>query len=273
MTANLGFSVTDDRYVIDHLTSKVGKTYCYEGDPENDTHLRERMLRGCLSELTDKLIVNTAPLERSFDGKLYQPFCAERHSIWEALYSAIEASHLNTLEVGLSLQHKFDGQLRRKKSGTQDYTSLSLFVDDVECLLRELYGDCDQQATDRVRSAAFCIVAEFTKYLRKDLWKEHDDAVEFDYILGIGVPEGSGISSSEWRSGMWAKVALFTRACEVSTNPSAYSEYTVEFAKRFGEHWALPNNYKEFLSLTDEEKMCWLHPSMNSGATEEEVPF
>jgi len=114
MAANQRFSVSHDRYVIDHLnSSNNGKGYCHEGDPENDTHLRERLLWCCLAELTERLIVNAAPMEMAPDGKLYQPFCSERHSICVALYGAIEASHLNTLEVGLSLQNKFDGQLRR----------------------------------------------------------------------------------------------------------------------------------------------------------------
>ena len=32
-------------------------------------------------------------------------------------------------------------------------------------------------------------------------------------------------------------------------NPPAFSEYTVEFAKRFGEDWMLPNNDEEFLEM------------------------
>jgi hypothetical protein len=60
--------------------------------------------------------------------------------------------------------------------------------------------------------------------------EEHEDAVAWDYINGIGVLEGDGISSNEWRCGMIAISDLAARAREVLKNPSAFSEYTVEFA-------------------------------------------
>ena len=106
-----------------------------------------------LADLVENLIVNRNPVAMLPNRETYQPVPEERHSISWALYKAIKASHLNTLDVALSLQHKFDGQLRREKIGMQDYTSLSLFVDDVECLLRDLYGECDQQGIDLVRRA------------------------------------------------------------------------------------------------------------------------
>jgi len=62
-----------------------------------------------------------------------------------------------------------------------------------------------------------------------DLWKEHEDAVEWDYIWGIGVPEGCEISCSEFRRGMIAISDLGVRAREVRDNPAAFSKYTVEF--------------------------------------------
>jgi hypothetical protein len=81
------------------------------------------------------------------------------------------------------------------------------------------------------------IVQELTKYVRPHVWKEHSDAEDFDYSLGIGVPEGWGVSSSEWRRGMMAKVNLFRRVREVNASPSNFSEYTREFAKLFAERW------------------------------------
>ena len=78
-------------------------------------------------------------------------------------------------------------------------------------------------------------------------------------MLGIGVPKAFGpLSGSEWSRGMVAKLDLIVRACEAHANPSILSEYTVEFAKRFGEHWKLPDNPTEFLGLSDEMKMRWL---------------
>jgi len=270
------FYLNEDNRIMDALNpANNEKADWWEdyGYPRNEQCFRELLLWRHLGELLPNLMINTNRIKVFYGGVEYQPPCEETVPMWSALHATIKASHLNTLDVALSVQHKFDGKLKREKPGWEDVTSLSLFVDDVERLLRDLYGESDIEAIDRVREAVLVIVTTFTEHLRRDLWKEHDDALDFDYILGIGVPEGCGISGSEWRRGMWAKVALFTRACEVSTNPSAYSEYTVEFAKRFGEHWALPNNHKEFLSLTEEEKMRWLAPAMNSSLTEEGIPF
>ena len=255
MTINQRFSINEDRNVIDRLTSKVSKARCHEGDPEHDAYLRERMLWDCLAELTERLIVNTAPLERSPDGQLYQPVCEESHSICVALYITIRASHLNTLEVGLSLQHKFDGELRRNKIGMQDHTSLSLFVDDVERLLRDLYGEFHNEALDRVRKAVFTVVEEFTKYLRKDIWQEHQDAKNIDWVSGIGLPEGCGISGSDCRRAYRSAHNLALHARAVLANPTAFSKYTVEFAKEL------------------EQSESWLVNPTGDGPVLDELPF
>ena len=44
-------------------------------------------------------------------------------------------------------------------------------------------------------------------------------------------------------------VCHIVRAYEVLADPSAFSKYTVEFAKHFGEHWMVPNNDKEILEM------------------------
>ena len=184
----------------------------------------------------------------------------EKHavlSIWHAVLCAIRASHLNTFDPTMSIQHKFDGKLRRQKKGTQYFTSLSLFCDDLETALRDLYGDVDREAVDRVVDAVHVIIYGFSKYVGPDLWKEQRDAERFDLILGIG-NDGCGINSSEHARGMVAKLDLIVRACKVKASPSDFSAYTVEFAKRFGEHWQLPSNPMEFLGLSDEMKRRWL---------------
>ena len=118
------------------------------------------------------------------------------------MLDTIRASHLNTFDPTMSIQHRFDGKLKRQTKDTQDFTSLSLFRDEVECLLRDLYGDIESEALDSIVWAVFRIVEEFTKYVRPDLGKEHHDAGDLDYMFGIGVPEGDGISGSDMRRGM-----------------------------------------------------------------------
>ena len=238
MTTNQRFSLTDDRHVIDRLNpSNNGKGYCHMGDPENDNHLRERLLWSCLADLVKNLIVNRNPVAMLPNGETYQPAPKERHSISRTLYKAIEASHLNTLDVALSLQHKFNGQLRREKKGMQDYTSLSLFVDDVECLLRDLYGNCDEQAIDVVRHAVLAILGEIAKYVCKDLSEEHAYAWDIDYVFGIGLPEGYGISGSDHRRMHCAADKLIERARAVRAAPTNFSKYTLSFVNDLYENW------------------------------------
>ena len=238
MTANQRFSLTDDRHIIDRLNPRNNrKAWCHEGAQEDDTGLRERLLWIRLADLVENLIVNRNPVAMLPNGETYQPVLEERHSISWALYKAIKASHLNTLDVALSLQHKFDGQLRREKISMQDYTSLSLFVDGVECLLRDLYGDCDQQGIDPLRRAVLVIVEEFTKYVCKDLWEEHRCAGHIDYGCGIGVPDGYGISGSDHRRMMRAVRDLTERARIVRADPTMFSKYTVSFVNDLYENW------------------------------------
>jgi hypothetical protein len=237
MITNCRFALDEKRYVIDLLNpANSGKGYCHEDDPD-DRHLRERVLMIRLSGLVKKLVINLRPREKLPSGEEYEPSNEESDSIWLALLYTIRASHLNTFDPTISIQHKFDGKLRRQKKYTQDFTSLSLFRNEVECLLRDLYGDVESEALDSIVRAVFRIVEEFTKYVRPDLAKEHHDAENLDYMFGIGVPEGCGISSSDWRRGMVAKHDLMLRVCEVRENPSAFSAYTGEFAAWFSEMW------------------------------------
>jgi hypothetical protein len=242
MSVNCRFTLDEQLKVIDAVNVvNSGKGYCHVDTPEDDTHLRERVLMVRLGESIRKLI-NLRPRESN----------EEFHAIWEAMLHTIWASQLNTFDPGLSLQHGFDGKLRRQKKHTQDFTSLALFRDDVECLLRDPYGDVESEALDRVVLAVFRVVQYFTKYLRPDLWKEHSDAEDLDYMFGIGLPEGSGISGSEWRRGMVAKADLINRVREVNANLSTFSEYTIEFAKLFAQQWDCSKEARE------EEEMEWL---------------
>src|SRR5262249_36911219 len=213
----------------------------------NEQRFRELLLWRRLGTLVHDLIINTNQ-KKSHNGEEYQPVCQEANTIWCALHTTIIASHLNTLDVALSVQYKFDGKLKRKKRGCQDSTSLSLFADDVERLLRDLYGESDNEAIDRVRSAVFVIVRGFAEHLRKDVEQEHGDAEDIDYVEGIGVPKGYGISGYDHRKANKACHELAIRARSVRANPTAFSKYTVEFVNELYATWpklAGPAEYPE----------------------------
>ena len=142
-------------------------------------------------------------------GEEYQPFNEESHAIWVAMLrcdSGIAPGYVRPQACLSSIGSTARSSARRKD--IQDFTSLSLFRDDVERLLRDLYGDVESEALDRVLRAVFRIVQELTKYVRPDLWKEHSDAEDLDYILGIGVPEGYGISAARMASWNEGKSAI-----------------------------------------------------------------
>jgi hypothetical protein len=168
------------------------------------------------------------------------------------------ASHLNTLDIAVSSRRSASDELATKKRGMQDFTSLSLFADDVERLLRDFYGDSEREAIDRIRRAVFEITEVFTQYLRKNLWQEHRDACAVDYVLGIGVPEEADIGSSDYGCANKARYDLAVRIRAVHANPTAFGKYTIEFAKVPDEGWAL-RIIEEFERLNNPGPMSNAH--------------
>jgi hypothetical protein len=181
-----------------------------------------------------------------------------RRSLVGMLLAAIEASQLNILDPSLPIDHPFKGKLRRKQ-GMQDYTSISLFIRDVERLLRELYGDLESDALDEVLRAIRVIVDEFAIYVRLDLHQESYYADAYDYANGIGLPEGYGLSSDHHQQAWIAEKALAIRAMQVSTNPDAYCRYTNRFAKALDKYWPSLGGWdrsrKDSRSNLDKEKV------------------
>ena len=238
MSTNCRFVLDEDRSVIDTLNPMGPEGICGYGDPEDEKSLRECVLWQRLRDPIRKLIVNRGPKHKFRSGEEGQlPNIDETYDIWWGIFNVIRASHLNTFDPEMSIQYRSGGKLNRQKIGTQHFTSLALFCDDVELLLRDLYGDVDSETLDRVLRAALIIVNGITRHVRKDLSIEHHEAVAFDRACGIGIPDGQSVNGSMWRHGMLAKSDLISRVCEVRPNPSAFSEYTVEFAKQFEQRW------------------------------------
>ena len=74
MSTNCRFALDEKRYVIDAVNpANSGKGYCHEGDPEDDRHLRERVLMVRLGGMIDKLIINLRPMQKLPSGEEYKP--------------------------------------------------------------------------------------------------------------------------------------------------------------------------------------------------------
>ena len=220
------FVVDDECHVIDRLNSDGPSGNYYPGI-HGDDH-RERILSGRLRDCAADLIVNRRPEETDQDGSKYRPENEESSSICSAIYHVIRASSLHTLEPSVSIQHRFDGVLKRTPKSLQDVTSLSLFRDDIERLLRDLYGDCDSQALDSLLNAIFSVAWQFTRFVRPELYQEHHNACDVQQIM----PDGYSIGSGTYRMGYAALKKLEAHVREVRANRSEHSKYTVEFATR-----------------------------------------
>ena len=226
MTTHHRFFVKDG-YIID-ANNPANSCEAPSLDSEDDERrLREHVLWRRVSKFTEQLIINQAPVEEGPTGEEYKPWNRDSHSLSWMIFNMICASHLDRCTPSES--NRSDWMPRRQKNGVQSLTSLSRFIDDIENLLTDFYRETEPELLDLVAFAALIIAEEFTRYARPDLWKEHDDAMTWDYCNGIGVHEGCGVSGSQWRRGMAAADNLAARARDVRANPSVFSEYTVAF--------------------------------------------
>jgi hypothetical protein len=194
---------------------------------ENDRQIRENILMVRLNKLTRRLLINKHP----------KRFNEKAHALDWMIYATIIASQLNMLDPLIAKQFPFPGKLRHEKVGMKDFTSIMLFLDDIERLLRDLYGDLDGAKLNELLNAISLIVEEYTKHVQPDLREEYDYADDVDYSVGIGVPEGYGILGGQHERGRFAAEILTARAKKILANTDTYSRYTVKFARALKKFW------------------------------------
>jgi hypothetical protein len=219
------FSIDKNSCVVDKaFPNHHRRKYKYYGDPnDSDSDIRRTLLWQGIRRLLPKLIVGSKA-------------STIRHHFGYMLLAALEASQLNTLDPLVAIQHPFNGKLR-KKEGMKDYSSISLFIRDVERLLRELYGDLDRTEFGMALYAVRSIVVTFMRFVRPDLAAEYGHAESIDYRVGIGRPEGYGISSSQHGAASMAAMVLAVRTLQVASNPTANCFYTMKFVKALNKYW------------------------------------
>jgi hypothetical protein len=221
MNNNERFILNEEEEITDLLNPSMPPVWHPDGDPEDQISMREEVLRVRLRDLVGDLFIDRRE-QRTVQFELG----------W-AISEIICASHFVAISSVPSIHAKFGGKFIREKRGLEDSTSLSHFCDDVCSLLLDLYGDGESDALEKLRSAVLCITFGLTRHEGKDLWHEHDAARDVDFELhAIGRPKCYGvITGSDWRRGMAALDALRARARKVRETPSAFSKYSVAFAK------------------------------------------
>lgn len=258
MIVNQRFFINEDRYIVDRVNWANNDLRDVPiGALEDEHHLRAYLLGTRLEGLFRDLIVPVGLKKKNGDYQ-YKPF-NRAESVLSSVLAAIGAARLSGLEYELNHQ-EFDGMLKCDRQGMQDYTSLALFVDDVERLLRDLYGDFDDQATNRIRLAVFDIMGNCTKWSPKDMWREHADAKTIDYgWYSIGVIPGDGINTNEVRDANNAAADILLRARTVRANPTSFSKYTIRFVKALDEHWPRLDNEKRSWEKYRKRALAILH--------------
>jgi hypothetical protein len=155
----------------------------------------------------------------------------------ELLLSILEPSQLNRRAGRTSLRKPFRGKLRHRKTELQELTSISLFIDDVERLLRDLYGDVDSDRINDLVAAMKLTTLTLSSYLLPDLRAEHNTAFLIDRGAGRCLPPGDGVSTCMLTDGVDAAKELIGRVRAILSSANAYGRYTVGSANALRKYW------------------------------------
>ena len=159
-----------------------------------------------LSDRLDK------PISRLIANNGLKDFSEVQGSLSQMIVGTVKVSRLNIRDPELATRHPFQGRLKFRRAAITEFTSIFRFVCDVECLLRQLYGDVDGDDLDELLRVIWTIVEEFTKHVCCDIYQEYRDAHEYQY-----------------RQSWIAAPALTHRAMQVSEEPDAYCWYAKKF--------------------------------------------
>lgn len=168
------------------------------------------------------------------------------------LCSIIQPSQLSQRDVRISLRKTFNGKLRHKKTELQELTSISLFIDDVERLLRDLYGDVDSDRFKELLAALKLTTLTLSSHYLPDLEAEHNTALMVDRGAGRCINPGDGVSRHMLATGVYAAEELILRVRAILTYPSAYGRYTVAFAKTLNEYWPAVQQWRRLAKTVPE---------------------
>jgi hypothetical protein len=229
------------RFLLDSQGNILDKAHP-EYRPETPVHMNQYTNKPLGDELHLRIGVLVRRLERLVP-ELVQGNGAKRErkalssELPHILADITQASQLNVQDVQVSLQNPFKGRLKHRKTELCELTSISLFVDDVERLLRDLYGHANSDPLNDLIRAIRSTTLTISSHLLPDLGAEHEAAFCVDRGAGRGLLPGEGVSTRMVRDGIEAAEMLIGRARTVLSSQSEYGRYTVGFAKALNEYW------------------------------------
>jgi hypothetical protein len=223
----------DKGYIVDRLDPDGVKVDVHPELAGEQQDLRDFILWDLLCTLASDLL--PSPTRHiSIHGKAGLTHEWER--LVTTLRTVIFATILPTTEPAAYAGALPAIEVGSEKPGLRQFTSLSLFVRDLELHLHRLYGPLTSKEIAPISKAALAVTCEVLRHSRPELVKEHEDAGDWDFFgCGIDRPDYYPISSGDVACGHAALGRLRGRVREVTQNPSAHSKYTIEFASHFGD--------------------------------------
>jgi hypothetical protein len=232
------FYVDNKRWVINRANWANSRLYrIWAGEVAwDEEHLRESVLLVRLERLLGQRHGPSAP-KRDKRGRRRRRLEKALLFLRDVLI-AVGASHMSEQSAARLHHHKFNDQLRRENEHFGEFTSPALFLDDIELLMRDLYGDFEQSAARAVRHALYTVLRGCLRSLPKDIWNEQGNAKMIDHgWYGVGLAPGDGISTHALWQGDEAANDLARRVRAFRANPKAYSKYTHQFVHILDERW------------------------------------
>jgi hypothetical protein len=237
----LRFRLSKNRYVIDNLNPKNSfRVYIPSGCEESQECLRINVLLFHVQRLLKDLL------------RLKQ--ASKPNQLWRVLPSAVVTMGSVLVAIGevsfptrvLSRrQREIPIRKRLEEGGIQAFTSLSLFANDLQAIIADLYDNPSCVTLGSVHNAVLETLRACLSEPLRDLWREYDWATSIDHSwYGIGPIPGYGISTEEYERAVEGIEEIALRANAVRAKPEKVSPYTIQFVGYLDKYWPVFKTFK-----------------------------
>ena len=230
----LRFSLSKNRYVIDNLNPKNSfLIYIPSGCEESQECLRINVLLFHVHRLLKDLL---RLKQANKPNRLWRVLPSAAVTMGSVLVAIGEVSFPTRARSGR--QRETPIRKRPEMRGIQAFTSLSLFANDLQATIADLYDNPSCVTLGSVHNAVLETLRACLKESLRDLWKEYDWATNIDYSwYGIGLISGYGISTEEYKRAVEGIEEIALRAKAVRATPEKFCPYTIRFVDCLDKHW------------------------------------